>query len=76
MLPWDKRGGTLFAAFYWIVDVKMWRGWTFPLRVVDMNAITIYLLQRIVDFDAVSRSFVGGLVGDYGVPIVRSSPSK
>ena len=40
MLPWDKRGGTLFAAFYWIVDVKMWRGWTFPLRVVDMNAIT------------------------------------
>ena len=51
----------LFAAFYWIVDVKMWRGWTFPLRVVGMNAITIYLLQRIVDFDAVSRFFLGGV---------------
>ena len=51
----------LFAAFYWIVDVKMWRSWTFPLRVVGMNAITIYLLQRIVDFDAVSRFFLGGL---------------
>ena len=61
MLPWDKRGGTLFAAFYWIVDVKMWRGWTFPLRVVGMSAITIYLLQRIIDFDAVSRFFLGGL---------------
>ena len=51
----------IFAAFYWIVDVKMWRGWTFPLRVVGMNAITIYLLQRIVDFDAVARFFLGGL---------------
>ena len=53
----------LFAAFYWIVDVKMWRSWTFPLRVVGMNAITIYLLQRIVDFDAISRFFLGGVVG-------------
>ena len=51
----------LFAVFYWIVDVKMWRRWTFPIRVVGMNAITIYLLQRIVDFDAVSRFFLGGL---------------
>lgn len=53
----------LFAAFYWIVDVKMWRGWAFPLRVVGMNAITVYLFQRIVDFDAVSRFFVGGMAG-------------
>lgn len=61
----------LFAAFYWIVDVKMWRGWTFPLRVVGMNAITIYLLQRIVDFDAVSRFFVGGLA-----PLASSAWAK
>ena len=51
----------LFAAFYWIVDVKMWRRWTFFLRVVGMNAITIYLLQRIVSFDGVSRFFLGGV---------------
>ena len=51
----------VLALFYWIVDVKMWRGWTFPLRVVGMNAITIYLLQCIVDFDAVSRFFLGGV---------------
>ena len=54
---------TLFAVFYWIVDVKMWRGWTFPLRVVGLNAITIYLLQRIVDFDAISHFFLGGVAG-------------
>lgn len=53
----------LFAAFYWIIDVKMWRGWTFPLRVVGMNAITIYLLQRIVGFDTISRFFLGGIAG-------------
>ena len=41
----------------------MWRGWTFPLRVVGMNAIMVYLLQRIVDFDAVSKFFVGGVAG-------------
>ena len=52
----------LFAAFYWIVDVKMWRGWTFPLRVVGMNAITIYMMQRIVDFRSVTKFFLGGLI--------------
>ena len=53
----------LFAAFYWIVDVKLWRRWTFFFRVVGMNAITVYLLQRIVDFDSVSKFFVGGVAG-------------
>lgn len=53
----------LMAVFYWIVDVKMWRRWTFFLRVVGMNAITVYLLQRIVDIDAVARFFVGGVAG-------------
>ena len=53
----------LFAVFYWIVDVKMWQRWTLFFRVVGMNAITVYLLQRIVDFDAVSQFFVGGVAG-------------
>ena len=53
----------LLAVFYWIVDVKMWRRWSFFLRVIGMNAITVYLLQRIVDFNAVSKFFVGGVAG-------------
>ena len=53
----------LFAVFYWIVDVKMWHRWTFFFRVVGMNAITVYLLQRIVDFNAVSKFFIGGVAG-------------
>ena len=51
----------LFAIFYWAVDVKMWRTWTLPLRVVGMNAITVYLLQRIVDIDSISRFFLSGV---------------
>ena len=66
----------LFAAFYWIVDVKMWRGWTFFLRVVGMNAITVYLMQRVVDFDAVSKFFLGGLAGllpkGFGTALISS----
>ena len=53
----------LFAAFYWVVDVKTWRRWPFFFRVVGMNAIAIYLMQRIVDFEAVSKFFVGGVAG-------------
>jgi len=51
----------LFAIFYWLVDVKMWRGWTFFFRVIGMNAIAFYLLNRIVDFARVGKFFFGGL---------------
>lgn len=50
----------LFGIFYWIIDVKGWRKWAFPLRVIGMNSITIYLAQRIVDFHGISRFFFGG----------------
>lgn len=38
---------TLFSIFYWIVDVKGWCGWTFPLRVIGMNSLLIFLLQHM-----------------------------
>ena len=35
----------LFLAFYyWAIDVKGWRGWTFPFVVVGMNSIAMYVL--------------------------------
>ena len=66
----------MFALFYWIVDVKGWRRWTFPLRVVGMNAITIYMLQAIVDFRKVAEFFLGGLassVPDAFSPVVLAA---
>ena len=49
----------LFAVFYWIMDVKGWRAWAFPLRVIGLNSITIYLLQELVDVTTIVKGFVG-----------------
>jgi heparan-alpha-glucosaminide N-acetyltransferase len=43
-------GGICFfflAAFSWIVDVKSYRRWAFPLVVVGMNSIAAYLLPHL-----------------------------
>jgi len=32
------------AAFYWIIDIRGARRWTFPFVVVGMNSIVMYLL--------------------------------
>ena len=53
----------LLALFYWIVDVKGWRRWTFFFRVIGMNAITIYLLMRFIPFRAISKFFFSGIAG-------------
>ena len=50
----------VFAAFYWIVDVHGWTRWAFPLKVVGVNSITIYLAQRIVPFGSIRDFFLKG----------------
>ncbi|MBO4287526.1 MAG: DUF5009 domain-containing protein [Kiritimatiellae bacterium] len=56
------------ALFYWLCDVMMWRKWTFFFRVIGMNAIAVYLLQRAVDCDKISRFFFSGLAGHCNKP--------
>ena len=51
----------LLAVFYWIVDVKGWRGWTFFFRVIGVNAITVYLMRRFISFRFTSEFFLGGI---------------
>ena len=55
----------LFAIFYYIIDIKGYRRWTFFFRVVGMNSITIYLAQRAISFSYTSRFFFGGLAGKF-----------
>ena len=50
----------LLAIFYFVVDVKGWRRWTLFFRVIGMNAITIYLAQRIVGFHGAANFLFGG----------------
>lgn len=37
----------LLAAFSWIIDVKQYRRWAFPLIVVGMNSIAAYLIAHL-----------------------------
>lgn len=53
----------MFALFYYIIDVRGWKGWIMPFQVIGLNSITIYLLQQIVDMDGVNEFIFGGLAG-------------
>jgi predicted acyltransferase len=56
----------LLALFYWIIDVKGYRRWSFFFVVIGMNAITIYFLQSIVNFEDISKLFVSGVAAHSG----------
>ena len=61
-------GFLLITLFYWIIDVKGWKKWSFFFRVIGMNSIFIYLLYDMVDIGSISRYLFGWrvLVGDFG----------
>jgi predicted acyltransferase len=52
----------LFAVFYLIIDVWNLRKWAFFFVVIGMNPITIYLAERIINFNNASRFFFGGFI--------------
>ena len=39
----------LLAGFYSVIDVKGYRRWAFPLVVIGMNSIAIYVLSHLID---------------------------
>ncbi|MGA9717530.1 MAG: DUF5009 domain-containing protein [Acidobacteriaceae bacterium] len=52
-------GGVCFlflAAFSWVIEVKNWCRWAFPLAVVGMNSIAAYLIAHLAE-DFIIRSF-------------------
>jgi predicted acyltransferase len=57
----------LLALFYWIIDVKGYRKWTIFFVVIGVNPITIYFLQRFVDFGSITEFFLSGLVAHAGL---------
>ncbi len=57
----------LLALFYWIIDVQGYRRWSFFFVVIGMNAITIYFLQRFVDFEGIAEFFLGGVAKHAGL---------
>jgi predicted acyltransferase len=57
----------LLALFYGIIDVLRLRRWSFFFVVIGMNAITIYVAERILDFPHLSQFFLGGMAKYFGV---------
>jgi predicted acyltransferase len=48
----------LLSLFYYVIDVKGSKNWTFFFRVFGMNSITIYMGKHIIDFKGISSFFL------------------
>lgn len=56
----------LLATFYLIIDVLHYRRWAFPLTVIGMNALAIYMATNLFDFRILGNIFVGHLLPRVG----------
>jgi predicted acyltransferase len=56
----------VFVAFHLLVDFRPESNWSFPLQVVGMNPLTIYLAERILSFGDISAFFFGGIAARSG----------
>ena len=54
----------MLMAFYWIVDVKGYKRWTFPLIVTGMNSIFIYSFSQVLS--GWLRKGIGNLTWNFG----------
>ncbi len=61
----------LLGAFYLVIDVWKVQRWTRPFVWIGMNAITIYLLHQVVDFEKLAGRFAGG---DIQTALNRAAP--
>lgn len=51
-----------FALFYYIIDVKGFKKWAFPLKVIGMNSITIYMAMVFINFWFTAEQLLKGTV--------------
>ena len=49
-----------------MVDVRDWRRWVFPFRVIGMNPIVPYMIMMPTDLRGIGNIFVGGLLPRVG----------
>jgi predicted acyltransferase len=55
------------ALFYWVIEVKGYRKWTFFFVVIGMNAVTIWVGQRLIDFNFTSDALFLGVSKYFGI---------
>jgi predicted acyltransferase len=62
------------AFFYWMIDVKRWKKWSFFFRVIGMNSIFIYMLDEVANVGAITKEFFGwtAVLGNFGLIVSGS----
>ena len=56
----------LLALFYWVIDIMGYKKWTFFFVVIGMNAITIWVGQRLIDFEFTANALFLGFSKYFG----------
>jgi predicted acyltransferase len=57
----------LWAFFYWIIDVKGYKKWSFFLVVIGMNSVTIWVGQELIDFRYTTDALFMGFSKYFGI---------
>jgi len=66
----------LMGGFYLLIDVMGLRRWAFPLVVIGMNSIAVYVAVHLINFVQIADPLVGGLgrfLGPSGQELLRRS---
>ncbi|PYU91486.1 MAG: hypothetical protein DMG25_14570, partial [Acidobacteria bacterium] len=56
----------MFAVFYWVVDMRGYRKWSFPFVVIGSNAVFIYMFTSLVHLGRGMSIFTAGIAGTMG----------
>jgi len=48
------------GAFFYVVDMRQWRGWCQPFIWIGMNPITLYISSNVIGYRRQAARFVGG----------------
>ncbi len=38
----------MLAAFYWVIDIRQWTRWSWPLAIVGMNSVAMYVVAQLM----------------------------
>lgn len=53
----------MFLLFYWVIDVRRYRKWAFPLAVIGMNAVFIYMFTSLIHVGGIVDVFTKDIAG-------------
>lgn len=51
----------LMGVFYWLIDVKGYKKWAYPFKVIGMNALAIYVASHVINFSSIANFLLFGL---------------